>query len=73
MKKFFEDLDFFDDFNSIMCEICLENYSKDKPAQIMKCGHSICKGCLNNLIKTNQILCSKCRIPKEKEEKKRYV
>ena len=70
MKKFFEDLEFFDDFNSIACEICYENFSKDKPAQIMKCGHSICKGCLNNLIKTNQLLCSKCRIPKEKEEKK---
>ena len=70
MKKFVED---FDNFDSISCEICLENYSNENPAIIIKCGHTICKNCLDSFIQRNKPLCSICKINYEPNEDKEKI
>ena len=68
MEKLLDD----EEIESLSCEICLEQYSKDKRAIIFKCGHTMCDVCSKNSIKLKK--CSKCRmeIDEENEENKNY-
>ena len=68
MKKFVED---FINFDSISCMICLDNYSNDKPAKILKCGHTICKECLDSFIQKNESLCQVCKEKYDKDNSKK--
>ena len=55
MKKIF-----LEDEELIICDVCLELYSKDKKAFIFKCGHTFCKNCLDIGIKKKE--CPNCRM-----------
>ena len=65
MKQFIED---FENYDSISCNICGNNYSNEQKAFIVKCSHSYCKKCLDdNIIKKK--ICSFCRQNYENELK----
>ena len=63
MKRFIED---FNNFDSISCEICLENFSPEKQAVMLKCSHTLCKGCLDSIKGTKK--CPMCNFDLEIKE-----
>ena len=50
------------DFESLFqCEICLEFYDdNNKIPMILKCGHTICKMCLEPILKKEKKKCPHC-------------
>lgn len=65
MKYFIEGQD---DDESISCEICLENYSKEKIPIILKCSHTLCKNCLNDILKKENPKCPNCNMEIKKNQ-----
>ena len=70
MKDFIEsqDDDDFENNESILCEICLENYSNEKIPMILKCSHTLCKTCLNDILKKENPRCPNCNMEIKKDQ-----
>ena len=45
------------------CEICAEQPKRKKEVLIRRCGHAMCKTCLNELRRVRDLHCPTCRIP----------
>jgi len=43
------------------CPICLECYDETIEKTVGCCGHTLCKGCFNHIIKSNNSVCPECR------------
>ena len=72
MKQFIEDQDDddkdYENNDAINCEICYEKFSIEKMPMILKCSHTICKNCLNGLLKKENPKCPNCNMIIEKNQ-----
>ena len=70
MKDFIgsQDDDDFENNESISCGICLEIYSNEKIPMILKCSHTLCKNCLNGILKKENPSCPICKMEIKKNQ-----
>ena len=57
-----DDDDDLENNESISCGICLENYSNKKIPMILKCSHTLCKNCLDGILKKENPKCPNCNM-----------
>ena len=48
--------------NQQYCEICAEEPQRRKEVVIRRCGHSMCKACVNEMRRVRNLHCPFCRI-----------